>query len=143
VVAVEVPVHGYIASANVTVPPLGAVWLRLEPVLDEEQEEPEKVQAGVRAAARIVSPAQAAAEAEAGRAGDLRAARQSRPTGGEKPSAGAAGAEGARAAEPEEAEEEPPILPPNEAEAGSIQPTSGGSAAPATPGATAEVTDQT
>jgi 1,4-alpha-glucan branching enzyme len=43
VVAHPVPSHGYKASASVTIPPLGAVWLRLEPELDEEQPiEPEK-----------------------------------------------------------------------------------------------------
>ena len=31
------PSHGYVASASVTIPPLAAVWLRLEPELDEEQ----------------------------------------------------------------------------------------------------------
>ena len=56
VVATEVPAHGYPASAAATVPPLGAVWLRFEPVLDEEQDEPEKAVAGVRARARKPSP---------------------------------------------------------------------------------------
>jgi 1,4-alpha-glucan branching enzyme len=37
VIAHPVPSHGYKASASVTIPPLGAVWLRLEPELDEEQ----------------------------------------------------------------------------------------------------------
>jgi len=46
-----------VASASVTVPPLAAVWLRLEPELDEEQEiEPERVTRGVIAAARAASP---------------------------------------------------------------------------------------
>ena len=51
------PSHGYAASASVTIPPLGAVWLRLEAELDEEQEiEPEKAIRGVIAAARAASP---------------------------------------------------------------------------------------
>ena len=56
VVAAPVPSHGYPASASVTIPPLGAVWLRFEPVSTEEQPEPDKVAAGVRAAARAASP---------------------------------------------------------------------------------------
>ena len=56
VVATNVPSHGYVASAAVTIPPLGAVWLRFEPVSTEEQPEPDKVEAGVRAAARAASP---------------------------------------------------------------------------------------
>jgi 1,4-alpha-glucan branching enzyme len=57
VVAHPVPSHGYEASASVTVPPLGAVWLRLEPELDEEQPiEREKATRGVIAAARAASP---------------------------------------------------------------------------------------
>ncbi|MDF2748293.1 MAG: glgB, partial [Propionibacteriaceae bacterium] len=55
VIATEIPAHGYRASAPVTIPPLGAVWLRFETVPDEDQEEPEKVTAGVRAAAKQVS----------------------------------------------------------------------------------------
>jgi 1,4-alpha-glucan branching enzyme len=52
-----VPSHGYAASASVTIPPLGAVWLRLEHELDEEQEiEPERATRGVIAAARAASP---------------------------------------------------------------------------------------
>ncbi|MCW2805685.1 MAG: glgB [Propionibacteriaceae bacterium] len=54
--ATAVPWHGYAASANVTIPPLGAVWLLFEPVLTEEQPEPEKASAGMRAAAKQVSP---------------------------------------------------------------------------------------
>ena len=57
VVAHPVPSHGYVASASVTIPPLGAVWLRLEPELDEEQAiEPEKATRAVRAAAKVASP---------------------------------------------------------------------------------------
>ena len=53
VVAHPVPSHGYIASASVTIPPLGAVWLRLEPSEpEEEQPEPEKVSKGAKAAAK-------------------------------------------------------------------------------------------
>lgn len=61
-----VPSHGYSASAQVTVPPLGGVWLLYEPVLDEEQPEPEKVERGVRAAAKQASPARRRATAEPG-----------------------------------------------------------------------------
>jgi 1,4-alpha-glucan branching enzyme len=64
VVATEVPAHGFPASAAVTIPPLGAVWLRFEPVLDEEQEEPEKAAAGVRAMARRASRSRATSEPE-------------------------------------------------------------------------------
>jgi 1,4-alpha-glucan branching enzyme len=57
VVAHLVPSHGYVASASVTIPPLGAVWLRLEPELDEEQPiEPERATRAVRAAAKMASP---------------------------------------------------------------------------------------
>jgi 1,4-alpha-glucan branching enzyme len=57
VVAHPVPSHGYVASASVTIPPLGAVWLRLEPELDEEQPiEPERATRAVRAAAKMASP---------------------------------------------------------------------------------------
>jgi 1,4-alpha-glucan branching enzyme len=64
VVAQAVPSQGYPASAPVTIPPLGAVWLRFEPVATEEQSDPDKVAAGVRAAARAVSPHRFAAEEE-------------------------------------------------------------------------------
>jgi 1,4-alpha-glucan branching enzyme len=64
VVAQLIPSHGYPASAAVTIPPLGAVWLRFEPVPTEEQPEPDKVAAGVRAAARAVSPHAAMADEE-------------------------------------------------------------------------------
>jgi 1,4-alpha-glucan branching enzyme len=57
VIAHPVPSHGYKASASVTIPPLGAVWLRLEPELDEEQAlEPEMATRAVRAAAKVASP---------------------------------------------------------------------------------------
>ena len=57
VIAHPVPSHGYVASASVTIPPLGAVWLRLEAELDEEQAiEPERATRGVIAAARAASP---------------------------------------------------------------------------------------
>ena len=62
VVAHPVPSHGYVASAAVTLPPLGAVWLRLEPTPDEEQAEPEKVTKGVKAAAKLASPHRSTAE---------------------------------------------------------------------------------
>jgi 1,4-alpha-glucan branching enzyme len=57
VVAKAVPSHGYSSSATVTIPPLGGVWLLLEPVPDEDQPDPEKVAAGVKAAAKQASPA--------------------------------------------------------------------------------------
>jgi 1,4-alpha-glucan branching enzyme len=56
VVAKAIPSHGYSASATVTIPPLGAVWLRLESTPDEEQSEPQKVSAGVKAAAKSATP---------------------------------------------------------------------------------------
>ena len=56
VVAHGVPSHGYGASASVTLPPLGAVWLLFESEPTEESEEPEKVKAGVQAAAKQASP---------------------------------------------------------------------------------------
>jgi 1,4-alpha-glucan branching enzyme len=63
VIAHPVPSHGYKASASVTIPPLGAVWLRLEPELDEEQAiEPEKATRAVRAAAKVASPHTATAD---------------------------------------------------------------------------------
>jgi len=68
VIATAIPSHGYVASASVTIPPLGAVWLRLEPDTTEEQAEPEKVARGTRAAAKLASPHQA--PARAARAGD-------------------------------------------------------------------------
>ena len=55
VVAKAIPSHGYAASATVTIPPLGAVWLRLEPTPDEEQPEPEKVKVGTEVAAKRTS----------------------------------------------------------------------------------------
>ena len=84
VVATEIPAHGYPASAAVTVPPLGAVWLRFEPVLDEEQEEPEKAVAGVRARARKLSPARSRSESESESASARRQAPDSTETSGEK-----------------------------------------------------------
>jgi 1,4-alpha-glucan branching enzyme len=63
VVAHPVPSHGYVASASVTIPPLGAVWLRLEPELDEEQPlEAEKATRAVRAVAKVASPHAATAD---------------------------------------------------------------------------------
>jgi len=69
VIAHDVPSHGFAASASVTIPPLGAVWLAYEPVLVEaDQIEPEKATAGVRAAAKQASPARRKG-ADAGPAG--------------------------------------------------------------------------
>ena len=84
VVATEVPAHGYPASAAVTVPPLGAVWLRFEPVLDEEQDEPEKAVAGVRARARKLSPARSRSESESESAPARRQPPDSTEAGGEE-----------------------------------------------------------
>ena len=57
VVAGAVPSHGYPASAAISVPPLGSVWLRLLSVPSEEQEDEAKVEVGSRAAAKLASPA--------------------------------------------------------------------------------------
>jgi 1,4-alpha-glucan branching enzyme len=51
-----VPSHGYPASANVTIPPLGAVWLLFQPVLLEQQPDADKAPAAIRAAAKQASP---------------------------------------------------------------------------------------
>jgi len=74
VTAHPIPAHGFDDSATVTIPPLGAVWLRFEPAeLTEEQAEPAKVEAGVRAAAKRVTPRPTVEDAddtaEANRAG--------------------------------------------------------------------------
>ena len=53
---IAVPSHGYGASASVTLPPLGAVWLLFEPVATEDTDDRESVEAGVRAAAKQASP---------------------------------------------------------------------------------------
>ncbi|MCW2811589.1 MAG: glgB [Friedmanniella sp.] len=55
VTATSVPSNGFEASGSVTIPPLGAVWLRFETVATDEQAEPAQVEAGTRAAARQVS----------------------------------------------------------------------------------------
>jgi 1,4-alpha-glucan branching enzyme len=81
VVAVDVPSHGYDASARVTIPPLGAVWLSFEPEPTEEHADPAAVTAGTRAAAKAVSPTVSTAPGKAG--GALTDAEQSgraRPT---------------------------------------------------------------
>jgi 1,4-alpha-glucan branching enzyme len=64
VVAKAVPSNGYPASAAVTIPPLGAVWLVLEPTTDEDQPEPEKVAAGNKAAAKRATKPKAVRAAE-------------------------------------------------------------------------------
>jgi len=56
VIAHPVPSNRFPASANVTIPPLGAVWLLFQPTPTEESDEPEKVEAGTRAAAKQASP---------------------------------------------------------------------------------------
>jgi len=120
VIATEIPSHGYSASAPVTIPPLGAVWLRFEPVLDEEQEESEKVSAGVRAAAKQVSPPRSKAAAEA------EAEESARPRRSRSRAAAKAGAEEESAVKPEalptEALEEEGIGAVDETEAATIQP---------------------
>ena len=60
VVAKPVPSHGYPASALVTIPPLGAVWLLFETESVEEQPEPQKIAVGMKVAARRASPTVAA-----------------------------------------------------------------------------------
>ena len=60
VVAKPVPSHGYPASAPVTIPPLGAVWLLFETESVEEQPEPQKIAVGMKVAARRASPTVAA-----------------------------------------------------------------------------------
>jgi 1,4-alpha-glucan branching enzyme len=56
VIASTIPSHGYPASAHVTIPPLGAVWLKHELEPDPDQPEPDKVAAGALAAAKAASP---------------------------------------------------------------------------------------
>ena len=120
VIATEIPAHGYRASAPVTIPPLGAVWLRFEPGPDEDQEEPEKVTAGVRAAARQASRSRSQATAE----------EQEEPT---RPRRGRTRRGGTPHAEPEGSAVKPEALPTealeedigsvDETEAATIQPT--------------------
>jgi 1,4-alpha-glucan branching enzyme len=103
VIAGAVPSHGYPASAAITVPPLGSVWLRFLPVPDEEQPDEKKVEAGVRAAAKQASPARKAAEPAARSTDDASAAprRSRRPRADAKPSQPAATAGTASAARPD------------------------------------------
>jgi 1,4-alpha-glucan branching enzyme len=56
VIAHPVPSNGFPASANVTIPPLGAVWLLHQAEPTEESDEPDKVAAGTRAVAKQASP---------------------------------------------------------------------------------------
>jgi 1,4-alpha-glucan branching enzyme len=56
VVAHPFPSHGFDASANVTIPPLGAVWLLFDPVAVEETADRSAVDAGVRQVAKQASP---------------------------------------------------------------------------------------
>jgi 1,4-alpha-glucan branching enzyme len=65
VVAGGVPSHGYPASAAVTLPPLGSVWLRYLPVGDEEQPDEVGVDAGFRAAAKQASPSRTRSRSQA------------------------------------------------------------------------------
>jgi 1,4-alpha-glucan branching enzyme len=105
VVAGAVPSHGYPASAAITVPPLGSVWLRFLSVPDEEQPDEEKVEAGVRAAAKQASPSRTRAKkAAAGTSTDDASATPKRPRRARadaKPSQPAATAGTASAARPD------------------------------------------
>ncbi len=56
VIAHPVPSNGFEASASVTIPPLGAVWLLHQAAPTEESDEPEKEAAGTTAAAKQASP---------------------------------------------------------------------------------------
>jgi 1,4-alpha-glucan branching enzyme len=56
VVAHPVPSNGFPASATVTIPPLGAVWLLHQAAPTEESGDPEKETAGTLAAAKQASP---------------------------------------------------------------------------------------
>ncbi|GAB3757130.1 1,4-alpha-glucan branching protein GlgB [Microlunatus parietis] len=55
VVANEVGLNGFPASATVAVPPLGAVWFRYEPHVVDDQPDQEKADAAAHEAARLVS----------------------------------------------------------------------------------------
>jgi 1,4-alpha-glucan branching enzyme len=104
VIAGAVPSHGYPASAAITVPPLGSVWLRFLPVPDEEQPDEKKVEAGVRAAAKQASPARTKAVEPAARSTDdasVAPRRSRRPRADAKPSQPAATAGTASAARPD------------------------------------------
>ncbi len=84
--ATPIPSHGYPASADVTIPPLGAVWLMFEPVLTEPQPEPDKAAAAIRAAAKLASPtpsteASAAAGADAAQPGATQRSATAEPIG--------------------------------------------------------------
>jgi 1,4-alpha-glucan branching enzyme len=87
VVAGRVPSHGYPASAAVTIPPLGSVWLRFLPVTSEEQEDEAKVGRGVQAAAKQASPARKKAKASPPATNDASAApkRSRKPKADAKP----------------------------------------------------------
>ena len=56
VIAHPVPSNGFEASASVTIPPLGAVWLMHQAAPTEESDDPEKETAGTLAAAKQASP---------------------------------------------------------------------------------------
>ncbi|HEU4546487.1 MAG TPA: alpha amylase C-terminal domain-containing protein, partial [Microlunatus sp.] len=56
VIAHPVPSNGFEASASVTIPPLGAVWLLHQAAPTEESDDPEKETAGTLAAAKQASP---------------------------------------------------------------------------------------
>jgi 1,4-alpha-glucan branching enzyme len=103
VVAGGVPSHGYPASAAVTIPPLGSVWLRFLPKSDEEQPDEEKVSRGVRAAAKQASPTRKKPAAAADDAAETpKRTRRSRTDGPAEPTGatGAAGAADAAEAQP-------------------------------------------
>ena len=56
VIAHPVPSNGFEASASVTIPPLGAVWLLHQAAPTDESDDPEKEAAGTLAAAKQASP---------------------------------------------------------------------------------------
>jgi 1,4-alpha-glucan branching enzyme len=118
VIAGAVPAHGYPASAAITVPPLGSVWLRFLAVPDEEQADEEKVEAGVRAAAKQASPTRtrkkAAAVASSADEASVAPKRSRRPRADAKPSQPAATAGTASAARPD-AKSKSSVTPPGAA----------------------------
>ena len=77
VVAKLVPSHGYPASALVTIPPLGAVWLLFEPEAVEEQPEPEKIVVDMKAAAKQTSTSRTSAASRPSRQDNAVAASRS------------------------------------------------------------------
>ena len=78
-----VPSHGYVASAAVTIPPLGAVWLRFEPVSTEEQPRAGEGRGRrTRGGAKQASPHRTTVEST-GRRGGRRAVQRTRVRAGQ------------------------------------------------------------